>query len=102
VPPVASRSSWIEHPRAVGERVGVHLERVDAVLEDVLARDDLGRQLAGLRAARSPAPELARDRGAEDEAARLRGDDEVDSARRGPAAIPAPRRRPRAGRAAAA
>ena len=30
-----------QHARAVGQRVGVHLQRVDAVLEDVLGRDRL-------------------------------------------------------------
>ncbi len=32
-----------QHPRAVRERVRMHLERVDAVLEDVLGRDRVGR-----------------------------------------------------------
>ena len=52
-----------QHPRAVGQRVGVHLQRVDAVLEDVLGRHGLPRQLARAcapartrRRARAPAP----------------------------------------------
>ena len=103
VPPVARRSSWIEHPRPVGERVRVHLEHVDPVLEDVLRGHDLGRELARLARRDEARAELARDRRAEDEAARLRRHDEVDAARARPTPrSPRPTCRPRAGRAAAA
>ena len=67
-----------EHARAVGQRVGVHLERVDAVLEDVLRGDRVVRQLAGLAGRHEAGAQLAGDRGAEDEAARLGRHHEVD------------------------
>ena len=72
--------------RAARERVGVHLQRVDAVLEDVLGRDGVVRQLARLARRDEAGAELARERAAEDEAARLGGDDEVDAARARPLA----------------
>ena len=62
-------------------RVAVHLERVDAVLEDVLGRDRVVRELAGLAGGHEARAELARERRAEDEAARLGRDDELDVAR---------------------
>ena len=70
-----------EHPGATGERVGVHLERVDTVLEHVLGADRLSRQLAGLARRHEPHPQLAGERAPEDEAARLGGDHEIDRGR---------------------
>src|SRR5215218_7517405 len=97
-----------QHPGAVRERVGVHLERVDPVLEDVLGGHDLRRQLARLARGHESGAQLARDRRAEDEAARLGRDHEVDTPRPGPLGDPLHRRvdrvtaRSAAGRARAA
>ena len=85
-----------EHARARGDRVGVELERVGAVLEQVLGPDGLVRQLAGLAREHEAGAELARDRRPEQEAARLGADDDVDAAGRArgrPARRP-PRRAP--------
>ena len=77
-----------QHPRAVGQRVGVHLQRVDAVLEDVLGRHGLPRQLPGLAGGDEADPQLPRHRRAEDEPARLGGDDEVHAQRPRPLGHP--------------
>src|SRR5204862_1270742 len=58
--------------------VAVDLERVRAVLERVLDRDRLGRQLAELPDRDQARIQLVGHRGAEDEAARLHPDDDVD------------------------
>src|ERR1700733_2099215 len=56
-----------EHPRTRSERVGMPLERVDSVLEDVLHADRVGRQPPGFASRYEPGAELARQRGAQDE-----------------------------------
>ena len=92
-----------EHARAVGHRVGMDLERVEAVLERVLGRDGVGRKLARLAGRDESGAELAGERRAEDEAPRLRGDDVVDRAVAERIGEPAGRlRRARGDRAAAA
>ena len=78
VPPVASRSSTIEHLLAGLDRVAVDLEGVGAVLEGVLDGQRLGRELAELADRDEARAELDRHRRAEDEAARLHADDDVD------------------------
>ena len=67
-----------QHTGAAGERVGVHLERVDPVLERVLGADRVVRQLSPLARGDEAGVQAASERTAEDEAARLGGDDEVD------------------------
>ena len=89
-----------EHARAACERVGVQLERVDAVLEQVLGADRLVRQLARLAGQHEAGAELARERRPEQEAARLGADDDVDAQRRArSSASPRPPRRAPAGSA---
>ena len=70
VPPVASRSSWIS-TRALGDRVGVELERVRAVFELVLGADGLPGSFPGFRRGDEAAAELEGECAAEDEPARL-------------------------------
>jgi hypothetical protein len=67
-----------EDPRAVGERVGVHLKGIEAVLQRVLGAHGVGRKLARLARGDEPRMELAGERCSEDEAARLRGHHIVD------------------------
>jgi hypothetical protein len=71
-----------EDPRAARDRVAVELERVGAVLEDVLGAHGLARQLARLAGEHEPGAELARERRPEQEPARLGADDDVDVGRR--------------------
>ena len=71
-----------EDPLPVGDRVGVDLERVDPVFEDVLGRDRVVGQLARLARRDEADAQLTGQRAAEDEPARLRGDDVVDLKRR--------------------
>ena len=78
VPPVASRSSTIRTCWPGLDRVAMDLEGVRAVLERVLDRDRLGRQLAQLADRHEAGAQLVGHRGAEDEAARLHPDDDVD------------------------
>src|SRR5439155_25056034 len=65
-----------EHARAAGDRVAMDLERVDAVLEDVLDRVRLPWQLARLARRYEAGADPLRDGTAEDEAACLRGRDQ--------------------------
>src|SRR5437588_832610 len=60
-----------DHPGALLDRSGVHLERVLPVLEQVAGAHGLGRELAGPPRRDEPAAHLARDRRPEDEAPRL-------------------------------
>ena len=66
------------------DRVGVHLELVESVLERVLRRHGVPGQLAGLARRHEAAAELARERSTGDVAARLGAEYEVGLARRGP------------------
>src|SRR5437868_2818194 len=81
--PSSSERSTLSLPDALpislslGERVGVQLERVEAVLERVLDADGVPRQLAGLARRHERAAEPVRERAAEDEAARLGAEDHV-------------------------
>ena len=85
VPPVASTSSWTSTRWPLPNRVGVHLERVRAVLERVRrARPSRHGSLPGLRAATKPQPSRHGERAAEDEAARLGAEDDVGLQRLGP------------------
>ena len=72
-----------EHPRPARESVGVQLEHVDSVLQDVLRADRLRGKLAGLAGGREAGAQLACERAAEDEPARLRGEDHVHVQRPG-------------------
>ena len=81
VPPVASRSSWIEHARARADRVLVQLQARLAVLERVLDADRPPRQLPRLARGDEPCAELVSERPAEDEPPRLRAEDELRRAR---------------------
>ena len=73
-----------EHALAGLDRVGVHLELVEAVFERILRRHGVPGQLAGLPGRHEPAPELARERSTRDVAARLGAEYEVGLARRSP------------------
>ena len=89
VPPVASTSS-ITSTRAPGQdRVGVHGQRLVAVLEGEASGCNSPGSLPGLRTGTKPAPSSQRHRGGEDEPARLHADHHVDAA--GRAWPPAPR-----------
>ena len=81
-----------EHPPPGGDGVGVQLERLLAVLEQVFGADGLIGQLAGLAREREAGAELERERGAEQEAARLGRDDALDLQRPrvGGQAVPRP------------
>ena len=93
VPPVASRSSWTS-TRAPSASASACISSASiAVLEDVLGRDRVVRQLARLARGDEAGAELARQRAAEDEAARLGRDHEVDVARRAPSSASACDRR---------
>jgi hypothetical protein len=59
----------------------MQLERVGAVLEQVLGAHRLVRQLARLAGEHEPGPELARERRPDQEPARLGADDHVDAER---------------------
>ena len=75
-----------EHPGALGDRVHVHLQRVEAVLQRVLGADREVGELARLAGGGESAAEPVGERGAEDESAGLGADDQVDLARLCPSA----------------
>ena len=79
VPPVAIRSSTSSTRVALADRVGVNLDRVDAVFEAVFLADRPPGQLALLADRHEAAAELMGDGAAEDEAARLDAGDMVDA-----------------------
>ena len=92
-----------EHARAVGSASACISSASTPYSSDVLRRDRLVGQLAGLARGHEAGAELERQRGAEDEAARLGGDDAVDARAAAPTRPAAPPRgAARAGRAAAA
>src|SRR5581483_5660788 len=66
-----------DHAGPPRDRVRVHLEGVLALLEGVARRDRPRRQLPGPPRRDEPAPDLARDGGAEPEPTRLRAEHEV-------------------------
>src|SRR5262245_58674962 len=70
-----------DHALPLDDRVGVDLERVEAVLERVLGRHGPPRELAGLPRGDEAAAELARERAARDVPARLGAEDQVGLAR---------------------
>ena len=73
-----------EHPRPARERVDVHLERVDPVLERVLGADRRVRELPRLAGRHESDAHAVGERRAEHEAARLGAEDDVRPARLGP------------------
>ena len=72
-----------QHPGSPLQRVGMHVQLVEAIFEPVLCADRLLGQLARLARGNESDSQLARQRAREDEPARLGGDDQVYSERPG-------------------